>query len=353
VIAPTMKQRVVHPTSDESTLGAVDEGKDEERNPGKNDNIVVSPPLSSDDTGGQRRIQLSHVRHFSLSFWLLSLSCAFVYGTITSFTGLASGLLLEQFMFRDPPGDCVLHQSECNSGYLAPNNDLSNFGNGKICPISNGFAPLLPLSINVTEFEGSSWDHPSYAFSLLSPTDVDCTDNFWSEACTKDYCERKNVATKNAGIMTSVPFMVTVLTTFLFGHYGIDRAKLRLPMVALSPILLILAHGLLVFGGTSPIVPLVILGLGFSIYVAALWPSVALAVPESAMGTAFGTITCIQAMGNAIMPLMVSIVYNQTGQRYAPGVEVFFLSCSAVVLLVGIGLMGVERRTLSNSSVFP
>ena len=51
--------------------------------------------------------------------------------------------------------------------------------------------------------------------------------------------------------------------------------------------------------------PLVLLGLCYSIYASALWPSVALVTEKQHHGTAYGVVTAIQNLGLAAIPLGV------------------------------------------------
>ena len=60
----------------------------------------------------------------------------------------------------------------------------------------------------------------------------------------------------------------------------------------------------------------VVMGFGFSIFISALWPSVPMVVPQNAVGKAFGLMSCIQDIWNALAPLIVALLYNRTGQRY-------------------------------------
>jgi MFS family permease len=174
--------------------------------------------------------------------------------------------------------------------------------------------------------------------------DIDCTDAFWSEACTRNYCDKQETVTQQAGILMAIPFIVTVATTFVFGHFGVDRAGLRAEMVTGAPVLLVMAHAIILFRRGSPVVPLILLGLGFSMAVSALWPSVSFAVKDSVVGAAFGLMTCIQNIGLTLFPIMISAIYNCAGHHYLPSVEIFLLACSALGVVVGSALYCWDKR---------
>jgi hypothetical protein len=50
-----------------------------------------------------------------------------------------------------------------------------------------------------------------------------------------------------------------------------------------------------------PILPLVLMGIAYSILAASLWPLVAFLVPKQMLGTAYGLMQSIQNLGLAIM----------------------------------------------------
>ena len=57
-----------------------------------------------------------------------------------------------------------------------------------------------------------------------------------------------------------------------------------------------------------PEFPLVLLGLCYSIYASALWPSVALITEKKSHGTAYGIVTAIQNLGMAAIPLGIGLL---------------------------------------------
>jgi MFS family permease len=291
------------------------------------------------------RLGLEYMQNFNLSFWLLCTSCLLVYSTSVPLIQMASGLLLERNLFLEPPNDCVLkHPDECSSGYLVPSGgNPATDANGAICPTTTNFAPPTPTSLHITDSD-PSWEKSSYVHTHLSTLDIDCTDAFWSEACTRNYCDKQETVTQQAGILMAIPFIVTVATTFVFGHFGVDRAGLRAEMVTGAPVLLVTAHAIILFRRGSPVVPLILLGLGFSMAVSELWPSVSFAVKDSVVGAAFGLMTCIQNIGLTLFPIMISAIYNCAGHHYLPSVEIFLLACSALGVVVGSALYCWDKR---------
>jgi len=54
------------------------------------------------------------------------------------------------------------------------------------------------------------------------------------------------------------------------------------------------------------LLPLILLGVGYSIYACALWGSIPYTVPDNMFGSAFGICTSIQQVGLTITPIMLA-----------------------------------------------
>lgn len=87
----------------------------------------------------------------------------------------------------------------------------------------------------------------------------------------------------------------------------------------------------------SGIAPLVLIGIGYSLYAAALWGSIPYVVEARTVGTAFGFCTAIQNAGMAIAPTIVGSIIDATASDSSHGyfwASAFF----AGVCIVGIVL---------------
>jgi hypothetical protein len=107
---------------------------------------------------------------------------------VLPFNNIASALLLERDYFKAPPSDCLL---------IIPNQCESYPGNGPNdkCPSSQWYQPPIP-----TNFTSS---------------DVDCTEDYYSDDCTKTYCDRLADAQVQAGTIMSIPY-ISKRELFLF-----------------------------------------------------------------------------------------------------------------------------------------
>jgi MFS family permease len=310
-----------------------------------NTNDLTEPLLAGSQAERQvERIQSStpglSLLQFGPLFWLLSLSCLVVYACILPWNNVASGILLERNFFQTPPADChLLFPDQCTLGTLQSHSNPSIDTNNHTCP-GQGFAPVLPTSLNFS----SSDDQSSHRTEALSAADIDCDESFWSDGCTRDYCNALHRATETSGRVMSIPYTISACLSPLLGRM-IDRVGRRAMIASLASILLVAVHSTLALTQVNPAVPLIGQGLAYALYSSVLWPSVTLTVDKELTGTAFGTITSIQNIGLALFPIVVAAIYSRSGQRYIPHVEIFFTCCAVIGSFLGIILNIWDRRT--------
>lgn len=241
------------------------------------------------------------VKQFSASFWLLTLCCVVVYACVIPFNNVASSLLLERDYFKPQTNEnCALvDPTQCQSSSNPPNSD---------CQTSDIWKPPLPDFIDVS--------------------DVVCTDDAWDVStgpqCAREYCDDEKKGVKQANYLLSIPYLLSaILSPFLGGV--IDATGGRAFVCLASGLILVLVHALLGYSSVTAYVPLVGQGVAYSMFAAALWPSVPYLVPEKSVGIAYGVVTSVQNVGLAGIPLLVSVVYSASGNLYIPNVEGLFV----------------------------
>ena len=253
------------------------------------------------------------VKEFTASFWLLTLCCVVVYACVIPFNDVASSLLLERDYFKPQTNDnCALvDPSQCQSNSNPPDSN---------CQTGDAWKPPLPDFIHVD--------------------DIVCTDSSWDVSsgpqCAHEYCKDEKEGVKQAAYLLSIPYALSAcLSPFLGGV--IDVAGGRAFVCLASGLMLVLVHALLGYSSVTPYVPLVGQGVAYSMFAAALWPSVPYLVPEKSVGIAYGVVTSVQNIGLAGIPLLASVVYSASGERYIPNVEglfVIFAICGSLSALV-------------------
>jgi len=128
----------------------------------------------------------------------------------------------------------------------------------------------------------------------------------------------------NPNLAGSIPALLPFGTIFLTPLFGTvyDKKGKGATIMIIGSVILILVHGTL----TIPFLNawwlaaavVIILGIGFSLVPAAMWPSVPKIIPEKQLGTAYAVIFWIQNIGLWIIPLLLGIILNSTNPDVTP-----------------------------------
>lgn len=214
-------------------------------------------------------ISFSDVKQFRPAFWLLSLSCLVVYGCVIPFNNVASSLLMERDFFKLPPPACI----RCGEGAYA-----WEFECDKIaieCPSVPPYAWPLPLlsdncKIDKPEDQWNCTTTPP----LIEESHINCDNEAWKNGpLTKIYCAKKAEAARKAATPMSIPYIISAIISPFLG-FVVDRIGLRAFMALMAPIALTGVHLMLGLTNVSLYIPLVLQGVAYSVFAAALWPSV-------------------------------------------------------------------------------
>jgi MFS family permease len=171
----------------------------------------------------------------------------------------------------------------------------------------------------------------------VSSSDVDCTDDYWSDDCAVEYCNRLDDSILYANTIMSIPyFMAAVMLPFLGGL--VDKFGMRAFALLCVPICLLIVHSLMGYTNINPIGLLVGQGLGYTFMAATLWPSFSLIVDKRYTGLAFGIAFSMQNLGLSIIPFIIALIYTDSDDKYIPNVEVFFMSLSAACIVFSVWL---------------
>ena len=96
---------------------------------------------------------------------------------------------------------------------------------------------------------------------------------------------------------------------------------------------------MLAFTSFYPAAPLVLLGFSYSLYAAALWPCIALVTQQRDHATAYGLVTAVQNLGQAIAPLGIAMLMPDA--RCATLGECIASWNSVERLFVWVGVIGI------------
>ena len=110
----------------------------------------------------------------------------------------------------------------------------------------------------------------------------------------------------------TIPYLISAVLTPLFG-FIVDRCGKRVLFMLFSSCILVTAYSLSM---TLPACdkcnnemgPLMLSGIGYTVYAAVVWGSIPLTVPKNSVGTAFGLCMAVQNLGQSIAPSIVAAI---------------------------------------------
>ncbi len=112
----------------------------------------------------------------------------------------------------------------------------------------------------------------------------------------KFYMEAHGATRELAGQLNSALIFASMIATPIFGLLA-DKIGKRASMMMIGSIVILPVYLLLVYSGVSLYLPIIMLGLAFSLIPAIMWPSVAYLVKQNRLGTAYSIMTLIQQIG--------------------------------------------------------
>jgi MFS family permease len=119
-----------------------------------------------------------------------------------------------------------------------------------------------------------------------------------------------------SGFLFGVPYIISAITSPFIGA-AIDQYGKRAFLICFSSVILIIAFTSSLMMPEchqcyNEVYPLILTGIGYSIYAAAIWGSVPYVVKSAQVGSAFGMATAIQNIGLVIAPTAVGYIKDAT-----------------------------------------
>ncbi|MDT8393900.1 MAG: MFS transporter [Bacteroidales bacterium] len=151
-----------------------------------------------------------------------------------------------------------------------------------------------------------------------------------------------------SGRIASLLPLGTLIFTPLFGFMIDRKGRAASAMIAGSAVLL-MVHLSFTFTGIYPGIPMILLGVAFSLVPAAMWPSMVKLVDDRQIGTAYGLMYSIQNLGLWGVPLLAGAILDATNVagaetlNYTPTMMLFIL-LSFLGLLFALLLKWQDRK---------
>lgn len=119
------------------------------------------------------------------------------------------------------------------------------------------------------------------------------------------------VSYEESGVIASYLPLGTLIFTPLFG-FLIDKYGKAATAMIFGSIVLVLVHLSFTFTNIYPVLPMILLGISFSLIPAAMWPSLVRLVDYRLMGTAYGLMYSIQNLGLFATPIAAGVILDYT-----------------------------------------
>lgn len=137
----------------------------------------------------------------------------------------------------------------------------------------------------------------------------------------KFFIDEHGTTREFGGFLSSMLTLSAMVLTPLFGLFA-DYIGRRSLLMMTGSIILIPVYLLMAYTNISLYIPMAMMGLAFSLIPAVMWPSVAIIVDESKLGTAYGLMTMIQNIGLAGFNFLIGWANDFSG-GYTLGMWIF------------------------------
>jgi nitrate/nitrite transporter NarK len=145
-----------------------------------------------------------------------------------------------------------------------------------------------------------------------------------------------------AGFYGSFVYMATAVITPLFGLF-LDRVGKRATIMLFGSLVIVPCHLALGLTKFSPLLPMIGLGVSFSLVASALWPSLPLLIDEKRLGTAFGLTTLLQNAGLTVFPWAAGKLTDVARGDYKNSM-LMFAGLGVVALVLSVFLRMSARK---------
>lgn len=133
------------------------------------------------------------------------------------------------------------------------------------------------------------------------------------------------------------------MTVFINPFFGllVDWFGRRTGQLLASICVLIGAHLLIYSAAFGPVLPLLMIGLSFSVFGSVIWPCIPLIVEEKHHATAYGIMAAFQNTAQCLVPLILQGIFRETDSYRS--CEVFLALFASVGLIFAILLWYVDE----------
>ena len=146
---------------------------------------------------------------------------------------------------------------------------------------------------------------------------------------------------EQSGQIASLLPLGTLIFTPFFGFIIDKYGRAVTAMIFGSTVLLVVYTGF-IFTNIYPYVPMILLGISFSLIPAAMWPSLVKLVDYKQMGTAYGLMYSIQNLGLFGVPILAGVILDTTN----PGNPETLNYIPTIIMFAVLGFLGLVFAVL-------
>lgn len=145
----------------------------------------------------------------------------------------------------------------------------------------------------------------------------------------------------DANYCIGIIYVISLIAAPIIG-LAIDFTGRNVLWLLGSVIATIVCHGLLALTFANPWIAMILMGVAFSALAAALWPMVAMVIPEHQCGTAYGIMQSVQNLGLALVNMVGGVIVDSRGYLL---LEVFFLLCLSATLMASVTVLLQDKAS--------
>jgi len=139
-----------------------------------------------------------------------------------------------------------------------------------------------------------------------------------------------------SGRITSLLPLGTMIFTPIFGAL-IDRLGRAASVMTFGSLVLLIVHLTFALTNFPPYIPMILLGISFSLVPAAMWPTMVKLVKEKEIGTAYGLMYSIQNLGLWGFPIIAGFILDKTN----PGNPEALNYTYTILMFAALGFLGL------------
>uniref|UniRef100_A0A8D9ENK9 Lysosomal dipeptide transporter MFSD1 n=2 Tax=Cacopsylla melanoneura TaxID=428564 RepID=A0A8D9ENK9_9HEMI len=170
----------------------------------------------------------------------------------------------------------------------------------------------------------------------------------------KLFMTRFNLTSDEANAVNSIVYTISAVLSPIMGLI-VDKTGRNLFWVFSSLLLSLLCHYMIGLTMVNPHITMVMMGVAYSMIASALWPLIALVIPEYQLGTAYGIAQAVENLGLALVTALGGKIVDLYGYLVLEG---FFMSnlgvavtCIICLWIYDNGRLGLLNMTAGQRSI--